>query len=364
MATLSLPLHDGRSMIKKLFKPVIGYKGWTGYGNLGDEALYEILAELVKPCRLREYRIYYGRGKMLTAWQERIFSGFIMGGGTLINSANYLTTIRHLLDGQFPLFAFGSGVLDPAFCEEYLGYLGYGNHLEPWVEALGRFNLVGIRGPRSDKLLAAHGLTGHTVVGDPVLSFADDELQARARTGVIGVNYGTTRDGKCLYGGSDEAVYEQMVSLCRELQKMGWELVLFPVYSQDVLASERLAAALPKKPGIWPHNVDMRQFMAAVRDVDLFVGEKLHSVIGAIAAQVPSIMIAYQPKCYDFMESIEMESYTIRTDEIEIDAILGMLDTLAHSLAESRLMIHQKVLYWKQEQQRFARKIIDIIRGS
>src|SRR5205823_8749709 len=56
-----------------------------------------------------------------------------------------------------------------------------------------------------------------------------------------------------------------------------------------------------------------------------FVGVKLHSVIAACCVQTPAIMVGYQPKCTDFMRTMDLEHYLIRTDALELDGLMALI---------------------------------------
>jgi polysaccharide pyruvyl transferase WcaK-like protein len=65
---------------------------------------------------------------------------------------------------------------------------------------------------------------------------------------------------------------------------------------------------------------------------DLFVGVKLHTVIAACCVYTPAIMLGYQPKCLDFMRTMDMEAYHIRTDRLDLDHLIEMIRFMSGDL--------------------------------
>ena len=66
-----------------------------------------------------------------------------------------------------------------------------------------------------------------------------------------------------------------------------------------------------------------------MRDCHVFVGLKLHAVVLASAAGVPSLILEYHPKCWDFQASLGRDRYSLRTDALDADRLLVLVDELA-----------------------------------
>ena len=69
-----------------------------------------------------------------------------------------------------------------------------------------------------------------------------------------------------------------------------------------------------------------------MRDIDLFIGTKLHSVVCAFCTDTPAIMIGYQPKCYDFMKTMGFERYFIRSDRVTSAAVIELVGELQEEM--------------------------------
>jgi polysaccharide pyruvyl transferase WcaK-like protein len=82
--------------------------------------------------------------------------------------------------------------------------------------------------------------------------------------------------------------------------------------------------------------------MDIVSRVNIFVGMKLHAVALATCAYVPSVMLEYNPKCRDYMESIGQGDFTLRTDTFTaqqawetVENLLANRASVAKSLFEA-----------------------------
>ena len=80
-----------------------------------------------------------------------------------------------------------------------------------------------------------------------------------------------------------------------------------------------------------------------MHDVDIFIGEKLHSVVLALCTYTPSIMISYAPKCDDFMESVNLHEYTIRTDQLDIERTLYMIESFEVDIPAYQQRIYEEI---------------------
>jgi len=60
------------------------------------------------------------------------------------------------------------------------------------------------------------------------------------------------------------------------------------------------------------------KFLKRAETFDLLIAVKLHAAVLASAANVPCVVLEYQPKCLDFAASIGWERFTIRTSHLTL----------------------------------------------
>lgn len=316
------------------FRKSLGYFGWTGFENLGDEALYAAVKEALKPVIIYNHPRFGGRGALIQHALEGRYSGMLLGAGTLINTVGYLKEVRRLQKDKRRVFVFGAGVLDPKFQEEVAGTVSC---LDEWVDVLRECAYVSVRGPHSKDLLESYGYRNAVISGDPAIFLARERIEEKANNKLVGINVGTA--GKALWG-SNERVFAFAIELCRLLMQKKYRIRLFSVWREDQKHVDRIARELHGAVEVVNIHVSHEEYMDKLRDVDLFIGEKLHAVVLAMCCYTPSIMLAYAPKCEDFMASIGFMDYALRTDTLQVDKALHMVDTI-----EQDPMRYQKRLF-------------------
>ncbi len=258
----------------------------------------------------------------------------ILGGGTLINQHHmWLTQVRELRRRNVPMICLGTGVAAPEFwCgkEETLTVLGHaGDELDGWTSTLAMFSFVGVRGPYSLAILSGRGLNGAFTIGDTALSLWGSEPfgGGRGRPGVLGLSVGHV-DGNPLWGDPDRYMSE-VVRFAQLMCDSGYEVHLLPVWDRDVPSNESILAQVDRRGCRLLRVFDVyNDYSRAVRECEIFVGQKLHSTVIACINGVPSVMIEYRPKCRDFMASLDLEEYVIRTDNFTAETAAAAVDRL------------------------------------
>ena len=353
--TLLADFNTLRRKIQAVLKPGqgrFGYLGWTGHKNLGDEILFEAARILLKDYALFPYRA--SKADRLADWLAggRLLRGCCLGGGTLIyGGEGYLRAMQAA--AGLPMFALGTGVVEPlpgsatADFEQRRGR---------WVEALRGFRAVSVRGPQSKAMLEAHGLSGVEIVGDPALVFSRLRTYATTEDRVLGVNAGSAR-GR-LWGGDEEPLIATVAQAVRRLKYRGWRFEFFSVWPEDDGACVRLAAAAGLRAcAVQKHYRAAEGFLAGVQRCSVFLGMKLHSVILAHCASVPSVMLGYRNKCFDYLASMEMEHFAVRTDQVQVEPLVGLVESAYDQRDKLRRELKEKCAYYTDKLEDFAGRI-------
>jgi polysaccharide pyruvyl transferase WcaK-like protein len=322
-------------------KPMVAYVGgWLGKHNLGDEALWSAYEHLFAANRL----IHFDGGSLARAGVRLLhLRGGLLGGGTLIGQRRgWLQLAGQFLDSGHPLAVFGTGVEEPVF---WAGETS----VEDWKPILDRCSYIGVRGPISAGMLTRAGVRNVEVVGDPVITFAETEINPAAISDSIGLNLGTS-DGRIW--GEESRVAGEFAALARRARSSGWSVHWFVVWPKDLSVTRTAAEASTTSDHIHEFYTDPKAYLAEVRRLGAFVGMKLHATVLATCALTPSIMIEYRPKCRDYMQSIGQEQFTFRTDRFragELEEILrewirnrnAASATLASALQAARNRLRQ-----------------------
>jgi hypothetical protein len=405
---LALRKRPGSAIMSSIFMGLIGttragiYAGWIGFENLGDEAMYGI-------CRQRfpsvswstSYQLSYRpdgaqwlrRGATDARQLVRAFAtelrhlprlrklaaqgthGLvkllggevgILGGGTLINRAPWnLATyldLRKRTRSLVPIF--GPGVASPEFWSTHPEWK---DTRKEWVSALAELPIAGVRGPNSLAFLREAGAENVVVSGDPAIAF-----HARYRNPPpwvrpdrplrVGINTGDCSGN--LWGRPDN-IQHALVALAGWLREQKHQVELLPVWSKDLDPCRQVAriAGLPESTVSAPLTTHDK-FLEKVETFDLLVAVKLHAAVLASAANVPSIVLEYQPKCLDFAASIGWERFTIRTSQLTSDQLIERTALLVEQLAPARQELARSVGRLERQFDEYCRRIEPLILGK
>jgi hypothetical protein len=305
----------------------LGYLGWLGYKNVGDEVMFEAATQQLAASHVRPLPPLHLLARLQRHAPRPLFSGLMLGGGTLIGHAELRAPFEDLWrrHPDVPAFVYGSGVEDPALDRSGTPAATRRAELERWAELLSRFDAVGVRGPRSAALLADAGYEAE-VIGDSALLLRSLVPPAAPAERVLGLNAGITG---ALWGNDPEAVIDALAGTVRTFAQRGWEIRLFSVWPPDEPYLHEIARRSEVAVTIEAEYDDTRKILRSLQQCTVFAGLKLHSVVLASAVGVPSVMVEYQPKCADFQDSIGRREFTIRTDAVTTDALVERLDALA-----------------------------------
>ena len=95
----------------------------------------------------------------------------------------------------------------------------------------------------------------------------------------------------------------------------------------------------------------------------MFLGQKLHATVLACVNRVPSVMIEYRPKCRDFMASLDLERYVIRTDEFRAQSAAAMIEELRLERDVVVEALRQGVAGYRARQEAVARALTELLVG-
>ncbi|MBA7631673.1 hypothetical protein ES703_39208 [subsurface metagenome] len=300
--------------------------GWQGHRNLGDEAVYGALKQLFYPANFVEYNKNAVPCRLLKFLP--VCEAALLAGGTVIGQKK--SAIRWA-ENCFELcshrIVFGAGVTDPSFLAYESGTSSWQEYKQLWKGILEKFEYIGVRGPMSAELLTDFGLKKVEVIGDPVLSLSMTQFHHNASidSNTIGINVGQAKGS---VWGSESQIFEEYIRLATLAKNAGWRIKWFVVWPGDLLVTKQIAVASKTNNEIYELYEDYNRYVELVAPVSVFVGMKLHAVALATCAYVPSVMLEYQPKCRDYMMSIEQDGNTIRTDNFKAEAVWEMVTTL------------------------------------
>lgn len=283
-----------------LQKPRVGYIGFVGYHNLGDEAVYSGVSRVFGQNRLDVYAAWGRRERLLQKVGlsgPGFFRSVVLGGGTLVNPT-YLPAVQSAFQQGCSLYMFGTGVGSPGFSD------ASEVSLSGWAEALRAFSVRAVRGPLSQSTLRRIGVENVDVIGDPALALTAQHLPARRSVPRLSVNL---VEPVLSHDGDPQACWRAVCRIAQEFLSEGGEVIPIVLGDGDEVPLRRLARELRLSPeSIVDARDDLRLFFETVSGSEGLVGVRLHSAVLACCIGVPPLLFEYRPKCRDFMESMAL----------------------------------------------------------
>lgn len=314
--------------------PVLTYIGYLGHGNIGDEALYVAFRDQL-----------FSQALMLPFDDISLLSGIarlktnrwvVLGGGTLINVNPYLEALERFAKENRPFAVFGTGVADLEYWSQHPQYQR--GNVERWINVLAKASYIGVRGPRSVRWLNEQGLRSVEMIGDPALSVCAAPRAPRVRTTgrpVLGINLGSHDP----VSGGVEPTLRATAALIKYAVSKGFDVRFVALHYIDVQIAARLREELDQD--LLPMARfcgDVNQTLAEIQDCDYLVGQRLHATVLACALGVPTLSLSYQPKCLDFLESLDRHDLAISTAQISGDQLIDRFDWLCSM--QEQLLVH------------------------
>lgn len=308
--------------------PVVGYLGWHGKGNLGDDAIYDAVRSQLPEATFLDLPRFplevFLAG--VTGLNRSLRRGAqLVGGGTLVGTRYFRPLVNRglSLTKDVGSYAIGVGVEDPAFVRRAFG--SDRNELQRWAPMLSQFGIVSVRGPRSAELLSGVGLDVE-VSGDPALLLPSPDVHPE--DGLIGVNLGFGDDH--LWGHDPAMVANEVSGALRHLSSRGHRFVGILMNQADRRWTEMALGGIDadiKEP------VDAAAAAHELARCSVAIVSRLHAAILAAVSATPVVSLEYLPKCRDFALSIDDERSLLRTDRISAGAVVDQLDnTIADAL--------------------------------
>lgn len=313
--------------------------GYYGFSNAGDDALLAHIADGLRARGIRRIAALSKKGSD-PAVGVRAVSRFhvlnvlrtlrhakllISGGGSLLQDATstkslwyYTAVIRTAKRAGIPVMILANGI----------GPLQKPANRRRAAEAVKLADYVSVRETASARELTDMGIPEERihVTADPVYRTASSKAD-RTDNGTLVLSLRETADGRSS-DPIEETVVRALTDICRSYSLTAVLLPMQPLYDREICA--RTAARLADA-GVEVSCVDradgeeMQKILGQARVV---VGMRLHSLIFATAAGVPSLALSYDPKVDALMEYLGMEPYVLDAFETGTDALKASLSHL------------------------------------
>lgn len=328
--------------------------GYFGFDNLGDEAILlsmatafrsiepelELLVLSANPEQTREdYQLAaINRMNLLAFIKElRGCDLFISGGGSLLQDVTswksipfYLgqVILAQLMGKRTAFYAQGIGPVKSRFYQRLI----------KWV--MNRADYISVRDALSRDLLLKWGLKEEQVklTVDPVFALGaifqkEREEQARKKERpLIGVSVRPWGDNTYLNN--------LLLALSNFAQEVKGDIIIFPFHAgedqelsrelQEKLLAEFQQKAYSGEVFLETYSSPL-EMLKKYRELDLFLGVRLHSLILAAIANIPFVGLEYDPKVSGFLQMLGINS-GVKLEKLDAGELYRVISSVyAHS---------------------------------
>ncbi len=316
--------------------------GWYGYNAIGDDIIAEVTKQLFfEEAEKKGIKLQFAPLSIIKDFKLRMIHSYlikndliVIGGGSILgfdSMSLYMSIFGfdkinlHKIsrNRKTPLVIFGGGFRRE---KEKLPEKDR-IHMK---ELFNRAILKGVRGPISQQLFISNGIVSEVdVIGDPALNFYPIPINDKLNWDFnVGMNVRFMKTGEPQYLRNEE-IYAIFAKLADHFVEEGAQIHFFSFTENendsDTEAAKKVINLMKNKnnPKLMPFSNNALKMCSLIGKFDYLISQRLHPCILGWAQKVPNIGFDYQfLKTTDFMNSIGMDEFIIRTDEFSFDAYL------------------------------------------
>lgn len=308
--------------------------GYYGYGNLGDEAILEMVLKQLFQIVKRENITVLSSNKEDTSKKYNINSidrynvlsiikslkksgALIFGGGSLLQDVTskrsiyyylFLIKIAKLMNNKVIMLSQGIGPIVNEKSKKAV------------IKSLQQVDYITVRDIQSKNFLEELGVDENKLFlsADPVINLcSNDESRSKVDNTQKKVCFSLRN-----WNGSN--LSENISDVTERLIKSNIECHFIPFYyNEDLGLINDVESSLNKKGLKAVYYKDRLSTIEAfdiIKNMDLLVGVRLHSLIFAASANVPFVAVSYDHKVDHFVESVDM-NVACSIENIDVDQL-------------------------------------------
>ncbi|MBR4943903.1 MAG: polysaccharide pyruvyl transferase CsaB [Peptococcaceae bacterium] len=133
--------------------------------------------------------------------------------------------------------------------------------------------------------------------------------------------------------------FKEIADSCDAMVEQGWQVVFLPFhYPEDVEAGRSIAALMKQEAIVLSGNYSPQETMAILKNADLVVGMRLHSLIMGAALLKPMVGLSYDPKVTSFMQLLRQpDCYDV--DSVEAAQLIRSMNRLCQQTEKEQTML-------------------------
>ena len=343
-----------RFIKKSTVEKKISLIGWYGQGAHGDDIMEIVTKRLFEEVAKSRY--------LSLQWvDEKDADVIVVGGGTILG-VDRMHLSERMKDVRAPVVFFGGG-----FRREQRDI---GNeYIKRTYKLFQKATLKGVRGYLTQQFLVHIGIDHVEVIGDPALTYTPvpvEKFEGEFKIGVAIRSMGKTGEPQYV---DNQTNAQNIALLCDYFaEQYGASLYFFNfaknVCDDDAEGIEAVIDAMRQKPECKTiaFDRDTEESFSLLGQMDYIISQRLHPTILGWQQGIPHIAFEYQfGKTMDFMSSIGMNEFVIRTDEFSLDTYLIKFRRLWNERDIIRQHAQQSIAYWQHQLYDFANRTLDLL---
>jgi len=304
--------------------------GYYGFGNLGDEAILEMVLKQLLEITARENITVLSGNKDETSNKYNI---------STIDRYNVLSIIKRLKTSNALVFGGGSLLQDVTSKRSIYYYLFLiklaklmGNKVIMLSQGIGpilneksrkitsntlnKVDFISVRDKQSKEFLEDIGVDKNKISlsADPVINFRAGEKQENKNEGKKKVCF-SLRNWK------SANVSGKISSIAEKLTENNIECHFIPFYyNEDLELVNEIEKNIGEAATYYKERLSTNEAYDIIKNMNLLVGVRLHSLIFAASADVPFVAVSYDHKVDHFVESVNM-NVACNIEDIDIEQL-------------------------------------------
>ncbi|MEL6941424.1 MAG: polysaccharide pyruvyl transferase family protein [Bacteroidota bacterium] len=319
--------------ILKKEQNIYAYYGYLGDGNYGDELVFEATRKLFQPNLLLPIKRRMPLEVKYLKNKKNLFSGIIIGGGTLVGPFWEEDTFRQLQEREnLPVFIHGVGVREEI------------EEADAWRDIVFVKNFFGgVRGLSSQENLTKL-YQDIKIVGDAALFLFDQqswEAKAPRKIKNILINLGTHHSFK-----GESNTRAALKNFIRFLLDNNYNVSFLPMHNIDYELGKNLSEVFPSLK-LYDIPTNYEDTVKLFAEYDCAIGERLHFMVLAVILKIPFLSIKYSSKHADLLNSLKLGKYGLVPEDLSVEKLKTAFSNLAHFQWENT---SQRLQLLKKEQ--------------
>lgn len=334
--------------------------GYYGFDNAGDEAvlfaIVQALREIIPDVDITvlsnqpEKTAQQFGVKAVDRWGKTSLPKAIKDCDVLISGGGSL--LQDVTSKNGILYYLGVIKLAQMMRKKVIVYAqGIGPVNEPRNRALvakilNKVQAITVRDFDSRRELMEMGVYREIMVAvDPVLGISADSIdEAQGLQLLRGAEAGYIDGKKTLMVAArnwkhSDRFFKEIAESCDAMAEQGWQVVFVPFhYPEDVEAGRNIASLMKRDAVVLSGNYSPQETMAVLKNADLIMGMRLHSLIMGAALLKPMVGLSYDPKVTSFMQLLRQpDCYPV--DSVEAAQLIRSMNRLSQQTDHEKLML-------------------------